>query len=108
MFKNNKNKSRILFFLLIFLCGIIALTALTMLLWNWLMPLLFHLSVISFWQALGLLALSKILFGGFRFCGKHRHRPPFANEGMKEKWANMTDEEKSAFKQQWNARCGKE
>lgn len=36
-----------------------------MYLWNWLMPLIFGLPVITFWQALGLCLLSKILFGGF-------------------------------------------
>src|SRR3979411_3363265 len=35
-------------------------------LWNWLTPTLFGWHAISFWQALGLLVLSKILFGGFR------------------------------------------
>ncbi|AWX44743.1 hypothetical protein HME9304_01746 [Flagellimonas maritima] len=34
-----------------------------MLLWNWLMPELFGLVVISYWQAIGLLVLAKILFG---------------------------------------------
>ena len=38
-------------------------------LWNWLMPGLFGLPVVTFWQALGLLALSRILFGGFRLGG---------------------------------------
>jgi hypothetical protein len=35
-------------------------------LWNWLLPPLFGLQAVSFEQALGLLALSWILFGGFR------------------------------------------
>lgn len=39
------------------------------LLWNWLMPAIFGLPPIRFWQALGLLALSRILFGGFGFRG---------------------------------------
>lgn len=46
--------------------GLLAGTIFTfalMFLWNWLMPLIFGLTVITFWQALGLLALSKILFG---------------------------------------------
>lgn len=54
--------------------GLVAGVAITfgvMLLWNWLMPLLFGLAVITFWQALGILALSKILFGG------GHGRPPF-------------------------------
>ncbi|HEY6046076.1 MAG TPA: hypothetical protein VIU65_05690, partial [Pyrinomonadaceae bacterium] len=36
-----------------------------MLLWNWLAPELFGLRTITFWQAFGLLALCRILFGGF-------------------------------------------
>ncbi len=35
-------------------------------LWNWLMPALFGWHVITYWQALGVLVLSKIFFGGFR------------------------------------------
>ena len=31
-------------------------------LWNWLMPDLFHLPVVTFWQSWGLLGLSSILF----------------------------------------------
>lgn len=42
------------------------------LLWNWLMPAIFGLPAITFWQAFGLLALCKILFGGFD-CGHHHH-----------------------------------
>jgi hypothetical protein len=34
----------------------------TMLLWNWLMPVLFHLPEIGFWQAVGLLFLCGFLF----------------------------------------------
>ena len=39
-------------------------------LWNWLMPTIFGLGMITFWQALGLLILGRLLLGGFR---KHRH-----------------------------------
>src|SRR5437588_12579624 len=47
-----------------------------MLLWNWLLPALFGWHTITFWQAIGLLALCRILFGGFgRVCkGSHRSR----------------------------------
>ena len=38
------------------------------LLWNWLMPELFGLPTLTFWKAFGLLALTRILFGGF---GRH-------------------------------------
>jgi hypothetical protein len=36
-----------------------------MLLWNWLMPELFGLKEIVFWQAVGVIILAKLLFGGF-------------------------------------------
>lgn len=39
-----------------------------MLLWNWLMPTIFGWRAVTFWQALGLLALCRILFGGV---GRH-------------------------------------
>jgi len=38
-------------------------------LWNWLMPELFGLKIITFWQAVGLIILARIIFGGF----KHPH-----------------------------------
>ena len=45
--------------------GLLALFGLVvMLLWNWLMPDLFGLKTVSYWQAWGLLILSAILFKG--------------------------------------------
>jgi hypothetical protein len=43
-------------------------------LWNWLLPDIFGLRQITFWQALGLLALCRILFGSFGRGGHHRDR----------------------------------
>lgn len=43
-----------------------------MLLWNWLMPEIFGLTVIGYWQAVGILALSKILFGGIGCRGSEK------------------------------------
>ncbi len=78
----------------------------TMYLWNWLVPLLFHGPVITFLQALGLLVLSKILFGSFGrggrgFSGRRRWQ-----RRMQERFANMTPEEKEKFSQQMQGRCG--
>lgn len=47
--------------------------ALVMVLWNALLPALFGLPLVTFWQAVGLVVLAKIL-GGVTF--GHRHRPP--------------------------------
>lgn len=41
-------------------------------LWNWLMPSLFGLRTIGFWEGLGLFALARILFGGFDHSDKSR------------------------------------
>jgi hypothetical protein len=51
---------------------------LVMLLWNWLMPAIFGLGTISYWQAFGLVILAKLIFGGVGGWGRHRgpgHRP---------------------------------
>ncbi|HKF58025.1 MAG TPA: hypothetical protein VKJ45_21385 [Blastocatellia bacterium] len=65
-------------------------------LWNWLMPALFRLPVISFWQALGLVILSKILFGGL-----HSHQNKGRHRGcrMRDRWEHMTPEERQKFRE---------
>jgi len=53
---------------------------LVMLLWNWLMPVIFGLSAISFWQAWGLVILSHILFKTGNHHKPHNHSvPPWKN-----------------------------
>ncbi len=74
-----------------------------MLLWNNVLVEVTPIKPINFWQSLGLLLLSKILFGGFN--------KGFAQKGkmwsseMKAKWHNMSTEEKEQFKQQWKNKC---
>ncbi len=70
-------------------------------LWNWLMPAIFGWRAITFWQAIGVLLLSKILFGGFRGRGgmHWRHR-------MGERWEKMSPEEREKFRQAMRGRCG--
>jgi hypothetical protein len=65
-------------------------------LWNWLMPSLFGLKLISYWQAMGLLILSKILFGGLR---GPRGRSGYRLHGMRERWKQRTPEEREKFRQ---------
>lgn len=82
-----------------------------MLLWNWLLPTLFGWHLITFWQALGLLALSRILFGGFGRHGFGRHgfggRMRERMRGrMAERWDSMTPEEREKFRQGLRGRCG--
>jgi hypothetical protein len=77
----------------------------TMSLWNWLMPAVFGLKVITFWQALGLLLLGKILFGGFHKHGSHGG-PRGWKRHMEERWARMTPEEQEKFRAGMRGRCG--
>ena len=73
-------------------------------LWNWLAPAVFGGHAITFWQALGILVLSKILFGGFG----PRHGPPaFWRRRMRERWARMSPEEREQFRQGLRERCGR-
>lgn len=61
---------------------------LVFLLWNWLMPAIFGLPVITYFQALGLLVLSKILFFGF-----HKRGGPPEHFRSKEYWRKRFEEE---------------
>ena len=92
---------------------------LVLLLWNWLLPPLFGWREITFWQALGMLLLCRILFGGF---GGHRSyrsniRRHVADrmadrmaERMAERWDHLTPEERERFRERFgqgmSGRCG--
>ena len=95
--------------------AVLLLGFITMHLWNFVVPALFGGPVITFGMALGLLALSKLLFGGFgrswgwgcgcrsgKWKGKHYWR-----ERIEARMSQMTPEEKESFKQQMQARCGR-
>lgn len=89
--------------------GIAVLGWVTMLLWNWLVPDLFTGPVINYWQALGLLLLSKILFWGWGG-KKHHHGPADANGAAHwkhrfyEKFSSMKPEDREAFKEKMKAK----
>ena len=73
-------------------------------LWNWLAPELFGLRQVTFWQALGLLLLCRILFGGFGLGGGGSQSGP--RRKMGERWEQMTPEERERFRQGWRGRMG--
>jgi hypothetical protein len=72
-------------------------------LWNWLLPPLFGWRLITFWQALGMLVLCRILFGGFGFHGSGRSG---MRRRMEERCKNMTPEERERFRQRMRERWG--
>lgn len=74
-----------------------AASAVTEFLWNKAVVPAAHANPIDYWQAVGILAISKLLFGGFRGRGRGpmgrmwKHR-------MRARWESMTPEEKEQFK----------
>lgn len=96
------------FFGLFMLAGLLALGAVVMLLWNSILPEVAGFKTISYGQALGLLVLCRILFGGFHFGRGRGYRPPGAQPGFRDKFLNMTDEERATFRAQWQERCKKD
>jgi len=73
-------------------------------LWNWLLPMLFAVRTINFWQALGLLLLCRILFGRWNHGGNDHSR---WHRSSGEKWKKMTPEERENFRTDMRSRwCG--
>lgn len=77
-------------------------------LWNALIPEIFsNAHSITFWQGIGLLVLARLLFGGFGHrWGGHRWKSGQWKYRMEQKMANMTEEEKEAFKSKLKSHCG--
>ncbi len=95
-----------LLFVIFFIAAVLLFSAAVMGLWNAILPAVLGIKAITFAQALGILVLSRILFGGFgrkggwQGGGRHQWRG-----NMKEKWSKMTAEEREKFKAEWKNRC---
>ena len=87
--------------------GAVVLGLVVMLLWNALIPDLFKGPELTFWQAVGLLALSHILLRGW---GRWRYANGWHHDRWRrkfdEKLAAMTPEEREKFREEWKNRCG--
>lgn len=81
--------------ILMFLLFIVIGGAVVRLLWNWLLPPLFGGPLITFWQALGILALCRILFGRFGIRGSGHSR---IRRRLAERWEWMSPEERERFR----------
>jgi hypothetical protein len=103
----NTKRKRLIWLVPAAILGIILFTFIggevVMRLWNWLLPMLFGWRQITFWQALGILLLCRILFGGL---GHHGHGRSRFRRRMAERWEHMTPEERERFRQGMGGRCG--
>jgi hypothetical protein len=82
--------------LFVFISGEIVLR-----LWNWLLPQIFGWRQITFWQAVGILMLCRILFG--RFGRRGYYRSTFRRR--MERWKRRTPEERERFRQAMREGC---
>jgi hypothetical protein len=102
-----RRKWKLIFIVPLAILGILVFIAiggeLVMHLWNWLLPALFGWRMITFWQAVGLLALCRILFGGL---GSHGSGRSNFRRRMAERRERMTPEERERFRQTVVGRCG--
>jgi hypothetical protein len=87
----------------VFIGAVILFGWIVMLLWNAILVPVLQVGALSFWQATGLLVLTRILFGsmGGRGC-KGRGG---SSAGFKQKWMHMSDDEKIKFREEWKRRC---
>jgi len=90
---------------LLFLLFFAAVAVIFLMLWNWLIPNIFDIREINFWESLGLLAMAKILFCGFWPYQKkcHCQKGHSIKEKFKSRWHDMSEEDK----QKWEEKFGK-
>jgi hypothetical protein len=81
--------------------GVFVFGSLVMFLWNSILPVVFGISAITFWQALGILVLSKILIGGFHGHRGHHH----SAHDWHSKRMHLSPEEREKMKEEWRSRC---
>ncbi|MBD1427310.1 hypothetical protein [Sphingobacterium arenae] len=100
-FMSSKRKGKKIFIGLAIVVFFFLIIALLQFLWNTLVPEIFGFKAISYWQALGLFLLSKLLFGrGFGRPGGFRSR--FKNRGMNRE--DISEEDRQRLREEWKRR----
>ena len=110
MFRDNHSNrkfgpGKVFFFVGMATLFVFVMGSVVMFLWNTILPDLTGVKPIRFWEAIGLLILSRILFGGFRFGPGGKKYGRSRGRYWKEKWMNMNEEERAKFKEKWKGRC---
>lgn len=98
-----------LVFMPIFFVGVVALLGCSVMwLWNWLMPSIFGLPILTFWQSVGLLVLCRLLVGNIGFGthhhGHHAHHHCCNSQNeLRVRWESMTPEERKSILEKLNS-----
>jgi hypothetical protein len=113
MFNKMKYQSRgkkavvMLFFAIAFAVFIAAVVWVLMSLWNAILPEVIGVKPVSYWQAAGILLLSKILFSGFSGGGRKHSWKKRGQNKLKSKWMSMKPEERAEMKDRWKSYCAR-
>jgi hypothetical protein len=92
--------------ILLVIASVIAMAAIVMWLWNWLVPDLFNGPMINFYQSLGLMLLSRILFRGFHGMKNREMQCRTWGGGWKDRFEKMDPEQREKIREMWKKRCG--
>jgi len=108
MNQRRKIKFGVAFFPMMVIAISLALGLVLKLLWNAILTPVLRVQPITFWQALGMFIISRILFGGFyRPRAGWKGKPGWGGSPeWRQKWMNMSEEERARFRQEWQNRCG--
>ena len=90
--------AKFIFFAAMAVLFVFAVGNIVMYLWNWILPDAIGANEITFWKAIGLFVLTRILFGGFK-SGRGRRRRHARK--WKEKWMSLSEEERAEFKEKF-------
>lgn len=104
-YNESRNKNfwikRAIFIPIAIAAGVFIFGSVVMFLWNSILPAVFGIATITFWQALGILVLSKILFGGFGRGHGYRH----SGHSWRSRYMHLNPEEREKMKDEWRNRC---
>ena len=80
--------------------GVAVLSGVVMFLWNYSIAEVANIGKLTYLQAMALLVLMRILVGGFPMGSRSHHGPG----AWREKWKNMSEEERKKYKEKWRSR----
>ena len=95
--------SKILFFIGLAVLFVFVTGNVVMYLWNAILPDVINAKPITFWQGVGIFILARLLFGSFKGGPPSRSK----REHWKNKWTNMSEDERHEFKSKWKDHCNK-
>jgi hypothetical protein len=95
------------FLIPLFVLGVVALVALAVYgLWNGVLAEVVGVKTVTYWQALGILVLARILFGGFPGRRGGPFGPPWRRHMMMKRWESLTPEQREKMRAEMRQRFG--